>query len=83
VIRVATFLLQHRHTAAECATAFAAWNGFKSPLRGRFAHSTCLVGGHAVWWIVEAADRESALSLLPSFVARRASATEVREVRIP
>jgi hypothetical protein len=80
---MATFLLHHRHTAAECATAFAAWNGFTSPLRRRSAHSTCLGGGHALWWIVEAADCDSALSLLPNFVARRASATEVRKVRIP
>ena len=80
---MATFLLHHRHTAAECATAFAAWSGFKSPLRRRPAHSTCLAGGHAVWWIVDAVDRDSALSLLPKFVARRASATEVRKVRIP
>jgi hypothetical protein len=80
---MATFLLHHRHTAAECATAFAAWNGFKSPLRSRSAHSTCLAGGHALWWLVEAVDQESALGLLPNFVARRASATEVRKVCIP
>jgi hypothetical protein len=80
---MATFLLHHRHTAAECATAFAAWNGFRSPLRRRPAHSTCLAGGHGLWWIVEAADRDSAMSLLPNFVARRARATEVRNVQIP
>jgi hypothetical protein len=80
---MATFLVHHRHTAAECAAAFAAWNGFRSPLRRRSAHSTCLAGGHGLWWIVEAADRDSALSLLPNFVARRARATEVRKVRIP
>lgn len=80
---MATYLLHHRHTAGECATAFAAWNGFKSPLRRRLAHSTCLAGGHALWWIVEAADGDSALGLLPHFVARRASATEVRRVCIP
>ena len=80
---MATFLLHHRHTASECASAFASWNGFKSPLRRSVAHSTCLVGGHAVWWVVDAADDDSALRLLPAFVARRASATEVRRVRIP
>jgi hypothetical protein len=80
---MSTFLLHHRHTAGECATAFAAWNGFKSPLRRRPAHSTCLAGGHALWWLVDAADGDSALRLLPAFVALRASATEVRRVRIP
>ena len=80
---MATFLVHHQHAAAECAAAFAAWSGFRSPLRRRAAHSTCLAGGHALWWVVEAADGESALSLLPSFVARRARATEVRRVRIP
>ena len=80
---MSTFLLHHQHTAGECATAFAAWNGFKSPLRRRSVHSTCLAGGHALWWIVEAVDRDSALSLLPNFVARRATAIEVRKVRIP
>jgi hypothetical protein len=80
---MATFLVHHRHAAADCAAAFAAWNGFKSPLRRRSAHSTCLAGGHSLWWIVEAADGDAALDLLPSFVARRASATEVRRVRIP
>jgi len=83
MIRMATFLLHHEHAAAECAAAFAAWSGFTSPLRRRSAHSTCLAGGHAVWWIVQAADRDEALALLPAFVARRASATEVRRVRIP
>ena len=80
---MATFVLHHRHTAAECAAAFAAWNGFTSPLRRRPAHSTCLAGGHALWWIVDAVDRESALRLLPAFVGRRASAIEVRRVCIP
>jgi len=80
---MATFLLHHQHSATECATAFAAWNGFKSPLRRRSVHSTCLAGGHALWWIVEAVDRDSALNLLPNFVARRASAIEVRKVCVP
>ena len=41
------FLLQHSHDAHECAAAFAAWQGFDSPLRHRRAPSTCLAGGHA------------------------------------
>ena len=28
-----TYLLHHQHAAAECGAAFAAWNGFDSPLR--------------------------------------------------
>jgi len=80
---MATFLVHHRHAAAECAAAFAAWSGFNSPLRRRVAHSTCLAGDHRLWWIVEATDGTAALGLLPAFVARRSSATEVRKVRIP
>ena len=80
---MSTFLLHHRHTAGECATAFAAWNGFKSPLRRRLAHSTCLAGGLDDPPQGVAADGDSALGLLPNFVARRASATEVRRVCIP
>jgi hypothetical protein len=80
---MATFVLHHRHSAAECAASFAAWSGFASPLRRGPAHSTCLSGGHAVWWVVEAGDPTAALGLLPAFVARRAKATEVRRIRIP
>jgi hypothetical protein len=80
---MATFVLHHRHSAAECAASFAAWSGFTSPLRRGPAHSTCLSGGHAVWWVVEAGDPNAALGLLPAFVARRAKATEVRRIRIP
>jgi hypothetical protein len=77
------FLLQHRHTAAECAAAFAAWSGFQSPLRRGRAASTCLVGGHALWWRVQATDAAEALAMLPLFVARRTVPIEVREVEIP
>ena len=48
------FLLHHHHAPAECAAAFAAWRGFDSPLRRHPAASTCLEGGHALWWRVEA-----------------------------
>ena len=76
------YLLHHQHEAAECAAAFAAWNGFESPLRHRQATSTCLGGGHSVWWRVEADDAGAALSLLPRYVARRSRVTEVRDVEI-
>jgi hypothetical protein len=77
------FLLHHRHTPAECAAAFAAWTGFESPLRRGRAASTCLAGGHALWWRVEADDAAEALSLLPRFVARRTAPIEIRDVEIP
>jgi hypothetical protein len=80
---MATFLLHHRHTAAECAASFAAWAGFDSPLRHRRAASTCLAGDHSVWWQVNAPDGHTALALLPRFVAERTTIARVREVEIP
>ena len=77
------FLLQHRHNPAECAAAFAAWAGFQSPLRHGSAASTCLAGGHALWWRVQAADAAAALAMLPLFVARRTVPIEVRDIEIP
>ena len=80
---MARYLLEHRHAAAECTAAFAAWLGFDSPLRHHAAPSTCLAGGHAVWWHVDAPDPEAALALLPAFVAKRTAAVPVRDVQIP
>ena len=77
------FLLHHRHSPGECAAAFAAWTGFRSPLRHRVAASTCLVGGHALWWRVQADNATEALALLPKFVARRTVPIEVRDIEIP
>jgi len=77
------FLLQHRHEPHECAAAFAAWQGFASPLRRGAVASTCLAGGHTLLWRVEAADAPAALALLPPYVADRTVAVEVRDVRIP
>jgi hypothetical protein len=77
------FLLAHRHEPRECAAAFAAWQGFDSPLRHGRASSSCLTGGHGVWWRVEAPDADGALALLPHFVAKRTTAIEVRDVEIP
>ena len=78
-----TYLLQHEHAPTECAVAFAAWTGFENPLRHTPAASTCLVGGHTIWWRVQAEDRAAALALLPRFVARRTGLIEVRDVEIP
>ncbi len=77
------FLLHHSHKAQECAAAFAAWQGFDSPLRHRQAPSSCLAGDHGLWWQVEAQDRHAALALLPRFVAERTTPIAIREVQIP
>jgi hypothetical protein len=77
------FLLHHEHAPSECAAAFAAWTGFQSPLRHRLAASSCLAGGHAIWWRVQADDARSALELLPAYLARRTSPIEIRDVEIP
>jgi hypothetical protein len=77
------FFLQHRHDPGECESAFAAWRSFDSPLRGDSAPSTCLAGGHRIWWLVEAPDAAGALALLPDFVAARTEAIAVRYVEVP
>jgi hypothetical protein len=77
------FLLHHRHDPADCAAAFAAWTGFQSPLRHLHAASTCLTGGHSLWWRVQARDTAEALALLPQYVAQRTVPIEVRDVEIP
>jgi hypothetical protein len=80
---VATFLLSHSHSPEECVAAFAAWRGFESDLRRKPAISTCLAGGHWIWWQVEAGTSKEALAKLPPFIAERSEAVEVREVAIP
>ena len=77
------FLIHHRHEAHECGVAFASFRGHESPLRRRPTLSSCVSGGHAIWWSVRAADEQSALGLLPYFVARRCTVTRVAEVQIP
>jgi hypothetical protein len=77
------FMLEHHHAAHECAPAFAAWQGFESPLRHAPVPSTCLDGDHRLWWVVEAADVRRALSLLPRFVADRTRPVLVRQVEVP
>ena len=80
---MATFMLAHMHDPDQCETAFAAWRGFESPLRHRTVLSSCVRGGHRLFWLIEADDALSALAQLPPFVADRTEATEVREVAIP
>jgi hypothetical protein len=80
---MSSFLLLHQHEPHECAAAFAAWQGFSSPLRHHPVPSSCLTGGHGLWWRVEAGDPREALELLPRFVAERTRPVQIREVDIP
>ena len=77
------YLLQHRHEPDECGVVFASFKGHQSPLRHRSTLGSCRSGGHAIWWTVEAASVQDALSLLPVYVAERTTATSVSEVEIP
>jgi hypothetical protein len=78
-----SFLLHHQHAPHECGTAFGAWQGFDSPLRPGRVRSSCLSGGHELWWQVEAPDVRAALALLPRFVAERTNPIQIREVDLP
>jgi hypothetical protein len=80
---VPTFVLRHRHLPGDCRAAFAAWNGFDSPLRRRRGLASCASGGHSLYWTVEASSAREALALLPPFLAARADVEEVCEVAIP
>jgi hypothetical protein len=77
------FVLHHRHEAHECAPAYAAWKGFASPLRHEATASSCVDGGHEIWWVVLADEPQAALALLPAYVAQRTDAIPIREVKIP
>lgn len=77
------YLLEHRHTAAECGAVFAAFNAFESPLRGRETTASCLYGGHRIWWELDADSESQALARLPAYVAERTTASRVRPVQIP
>jgi hypothetical protein len=80
---VPTFVITHRHDPSLCKVAFAAWSGFESPLRRHPTLSSCVEGGHSIWWQVEATDANAALALLPEWIAERSEISPVREVRIP
>lgn len=77
------YVLYHRHAAADCATSFAAWSGFSSPLRRASAVATCVFGGHEIWWTVTAASTREALDRLPKYVADRTIAIRVSEIQVP
>ena len=77
------YLLHHKHHPSECSVAFACFKGHSSPLRHKTTFASCLYGGHAIWWLINASGPDDALDLLPFFVAQRSTAVEVREVQIP
>ena len=77
------FLLHHGHEPAECGVAFAAWRGFASPLRRGTAVGSCELGGHELWWLVDAPGPDAALAQLPHWVAARSRAIRVTDVPIP
>ena len=82
------FVLTHRHDAAECNIAYAAWKGFESSLRHSQALGSCAsdspeADAHMLVWTVEAESAEVALALLPPWVADRCEARRVGEVAIP
>ena len=69
---MATYLLEHRHQPTDCAVAFAAWKGVESPLRDETVLSSCPIGEHRLWFVVEAPDETVALSRLPRYLAEHA-----------
>jgi hypothetical protein len=81
--RMPQFMLEHRHSAAECGAVFAAFNASDSPLRHKSTTASCHYGGHRIWWEIEAATEDEAIARLPSYVADRTTATLVRPTEIP
>jgi hypothetical protein len=77
------FLLHNHHRPDECGVTFAAFKGHGSPLRRHETASSCLTGGHEIWWLVEAETADAALALLPRYVAERSIAMPIRNVLIP
>lgn len=77
------YLLEHSHEAHSCATAYAAWSGYDSPLRHQHAIATCASGAHRMFWLVEASDAEAALHQLPEWLAERTRVSEASAVTIP
>ena len=80
---VSRYVLHHRHDAHECGVVFASFHGHDSPLRRQPTVGSCRSGGHAIWWIVEAASEAEALALLPPYVAERTTAADVSAIDIP
>lgn len=77
------FMLEHRHSAHECGVVFASFKAFESPLRHLATVGSCGFGTHRIWWDVEAATAEEALSRLPRYVAERTTAIRVGDLQTP
>jgi hypothetical protein len=77
------FILHHSHEATECGIAFAAWRGFESELRHRHTVGTCSLGGHELWFFVDAPTCDGALAQLPPWLAARTRTIQIGEVSIP
>jgi len=80
---MARYLLHHRHEPHECGVVFTSFKGHDSPLPHQPTLASCRTGGHAIWWTVEADSEDDALALLPFYVAKRTTITQVSEVQIP
>ena len=81
--RMFRYLLHHQHGRRSAASCSPPSRGSESALRHQQTLASCAFGGHAIWWVVEAASEEDALALLPFYVAERATATRVSPVEIP
>lgn len=77
------YMVEHSHEAHTCQIAYAAWSGYESPLRHKHTVASCAIGGHRIFWLIEAGDAEAALRQLPEWLAERTVASEVSEVMIP
>jgi hypothetical protein len=77
------YLLHHVHRPAECGAAFASFSGHDSPLRHQPTMASCVFGGHAIWWEVDAASEAEALQLLPFYVAQRTVVSAIATIEIP
>ena len=77
------FLLHHRHAPASARLRSPPGRASRALSVTGWAASTCLAGGHSLWWRVQADDAAEALALLPRFVARRTVPIEIRDVEIP
>jgi len=77
------YLLHHQHRPEECGAAFASFKGHDSALRHGTAMSSCLYGGHDIWWVTTATSEAAALQLLPYYVAERTTVTAIAPVQIP
>ena len=80
---MARYLLRHRHQPRERGVVFASFEGHQSPLRDQAALASCHIGGHEIWWTVQAETDADAARLLSFYVAQRTTVTRVGDVQVP